>query len=152
LTVLRRLLLLLALMFWQGGFMFYGAVVVPVGAEVLGSHREQGRVTRAVTHYLNAAGVVALALWAWDLAAGGGGRLRWAVWGALAATLGLLAWLHLRLDALLDPGTAAVLDAAPFQPWHRCYLLVSTAQWALSVLLAALTVRAWWKADGRRTA
>jgi hypothetical protein len=39
-TVLRRLLLLLALMFWQGGFMFYGAVVVPVGAEALGSHRE----------------------------------------------------------------------------------------------------------------
>ena len=29
-TILRRFLVLAALMFWQGGFMFYGAVVVPI--------------------------------------------------------------------------------------------------------------------------
>ena len=66
-TVLRRLLLLLALMFWQGGFMFYGAVVVPVGSDVLGSHREQGFVTQSVTNYLNGAGAIALAVWCWDV-------------------------------------------------------------------------------------
>ena len=43
-TLTRRMVLLITLMFWQGGFMFYGAVVVPVGAEVLGSHRAQGRL------------------------------------------------------------------------------------------------------------
>jgi uncharacterized protein (TIGR03067 family) len=31
-VVFRRWLVLVMLMFWQGGFMFYGAVVVPVGS------------------------------------------------------------------------------------------------------------------------
>jgi hypothetical protein len=52
----RRYLLLLALMFWQGGFSFHGAVVVPVGNEVLGSHLEQGYITRSASNYLNWAG------------------------------------------------------------------------------------------------
>lgn len=61
--LVRRLLLLWALMFWQGGFMFYGGVVVPVGSRILGSDLEQGWITRSVTNYLNVAGAVALALW-----------------------------------------------------------------------------------------
>jgi hypothetical protein len=105
-TVLRRVLLVLALAFWQGGFMFYGAVVVPVGAVVLGSHHEQGLVTQAVTNYLNAAGVVALVLWAWDVAAEGRRWPRWCVWAALAILLGALAWLHVRLDEQIDPATS----------------------------------------------
>ena len=60
---LRRWLVVLSLMFWQGGFMFYGGVVVPVGSEVLGSDTDQGWITRKVTDYLNAAGAVALAVW-----------------------------------------------------------------------------------------
>jgi hypothetical protein len=67
--VLRRVLVLGALLFWQGGFTFYGAVVVHVGQDVLGSHRMQGFVTRRVTNYLNLAGAVALPLLAWDTAA-----------------------------------------------------------------------------------
>src|ERR1700746_354095 len=69
-TVVRRWLLLWALMFWQGGFTFYGGVVVPVGSAVLGSEREQGFITRKVTNYLNLAGAVALAIWGWDLSVG----------------------------------------------------------------------------------
>ena len=36
--VIRRMVLLVSLMFWQGGFMFYGGVVVPVGGRILGSY------------------------------------------------------------------------------------------------------------------
>jgi hypothetical protein len=46
--ILRRLILIVALMFWQGGFMFYGSVVITVGAQVLGSEMDQGFVTQAV--------------------------------------------------------------------------------------------------------
>src|SRR5262245_13630283 len=106
-TVVRRWLLLWALMFWQGGFTFYGGVVVPVGSDVLGSEREQGFITRKVTNYLNLAGAVALAVWGWDLSAirgasPGGRRLRWAIWAGLVLSLVVLVWLHPRLDELLD--------------------------------------------------
>jgi len=67
-TVLRRLVLVLALMFWQGGFTFYASVVVPVGSDFLGSHVDQGWITRSVTNYLNLSGAVALALWFVDIA------------------------------------------------------------------------------------
>jgi hypothetical protein len=66
-TLVRRWLLLWALMFWQGGFTSYGGVVVPVGSAVLGSEQEPGFITRSVTNYLNLAGAVALAVWGWDL-------------------------------------------------------------------------------------
>ena len=49
-------------MLWQGGFLFYAAVVVPTGTEVLGSF-EQGRVTRHVTDWLNGIGAVTLSSW-----------------------------------------------------------------------------------------
>lgn len=156
-TVARRLLLWMALMFWQGGFLFYAAVVVPVGSEVLGSHEQQGWITRSVTNYLNAAGAAALALWAWDLAAGRaapsrGRRLRWLGWGLFAVTLGLQAWLHLRLDELLDFESLLIRDRPHFHALHRWYLIVSTAQWADSVVLSAATLAAWRAADCARAA
>src|SRR4051812_15581022 len=105
-TLLRRVLVLAALLFWQGGFTFYGAVVVHVGRDVLGSHTPQGFVTRRVTNYLNLAGALALPILAWDAAAAGDRsparrRLRWAAWAGMAVTLAVLAWMHPRLDALL---------------------------------------------------
>ena len=66
LTLLRRFSVIAALMFWQGGFTFYAAVVVPIGQENLG-HEEQGFITREVTNYLNLAGAAALLLLAWDV-------------------------------------------------------------------------------------
>src|SRR5437899_2231150 len=56
---LRRFTVLIALMFWQGGFTFYAAVVVPIGQEELGSHESQGFITRGVTNYQNRAGAIA---------------------------------------------------------------------------------------------
>lgn len=148
-TVVRRFLLFAALMFWQGGFMFYGGVVVPVGQEVLGSHLQQGYITRSVTNYLNLAGVVALVFWGWDIAKGGIWP-RWGLWVVLALTLGLLAWLHLRMDELLDVDSFRVLDSSRFYDLHRWYLIISTVQWGVCLVLTALTLLTWRSEDGRK--
>ena len=149
--LLRRVLVLAALLFWQGGFTFYAAVVVPVGRDVLGSHRAQGFVTRRVTNYLNLAGAAALPLLAWDVAAAadrpGRRRLRWACWAGMAAALAVLAWLHARLDALLDPDAFGILDPGGFYPAHRWYLHVSTAQWACALAYGVLSLGAWRQED-----
>ena len=153
-TLLRRLLLLLGLMVWQGGFMFYGAVVIPVGSEVLGSHREQGFVTQRVTNYLNVAGAVALVVYGWDVAAEHAGsrrRLRWIGWGLLVAMLGVLAFLHPRLDELLNVDGFRILDRPAYRRLHQGYLIVSTLQWGLAVVMTALTIRTWRYADAART-
>ncbi len=152
LTVIRRLTLIVTLMFWQGGFMFYGAVVVPVGSEVLGSHREQGFVTRSVTNYLNGAGVLCLAVWCWDaIQERGTGskrkRFRWILWATLAAALALQGWLHLRLDELLDPHAFHILDRSVFNRLHQWYLIVSTLQWIGAIVLTGLTIWTWNESD-----
>jgi len=153
-TVLRRLLLLLALMIWQGGFMFYGAVVVPVGAEVLGSHREQGFVTQAVTNYLNVAGAVALVLWGWEEAARSGmvnGRRRRRVgWAVLVVLLGVLAWLHQRLDNLFVVDEFHIIDGQTFRRLHQWYLILSTIQSGGAVVLTGWTIQAWRDEDAAR--
>jgi hypothetical protein len=152
LTMLRRFLVLVTLMFWQGGFTFYSAVVVHVGSDVLGSHLDQGLVTRSVTNYLNLAGVVALALWGWDIArATDPGvrrrRLRWALWIVLVLTLGLLAWLHVRLDDLFDLDSSRIVNRPRFRELHNWYLHTSTVQWVGSLILAAVTLLAWRSED-----
>ena len=105
--VLRRLLLLLTLMFWQGGFMFYGAVVVPVGSEVLASDTGQGFITRSVC---------------WPFS-----TLEW-----MASSM----W---RRCVCSTPPAFCML--------HRWYLATSTAQWAVTVVLAGATIRVWRVAD-----
>src|SRR6266540_2071258 len=106
-SLIRRFLVLVALMFWQGGFTFYAAVVVPVGQEVLGSHLQQGFITRQVTNYLNLAGAVALIPLVWDVVASADPtvrrrQLRWLMLLGIGVTMAWLAWLHGRLDGLLD--------------------------------------------------
>ena len=150
--MVRRFLVLAALMFWQGGFTFYGAVVVPIGSEILGSHQEQGWITRSVTNYLNLAGIVALGVSAWDIAATNDSvawrrRLRWVLWTVLLLTLGLLAWLHLRLDELLDLDLLRIIDRPHFRNLHNWYLHVSTVQWSGSLVLIATTLFAWRSED-----
>jgi hypothetical protein len=144
--LLRRCAVLVALMFWQGGFMFYGAVVVPVGARVLDSHTRQGWVTRSVTNHLNLAGAAALALWASDLASRRDPTPRWyawALWLSLVVLLVAQFSLHTRLDALLDPSARRIRDRPQFHFLHQIYLIVSTAQWTGALALLGLTVRAW---------
>jgi hypothetical protein len=155
LILLRRFLVIAALMFWQGGFTFYAAVVVPTGQQVLGSHFEQGLITRQVTYWLNITGGVALVMLAGELLTGrtpGRPRLRWATLAFLVITLGVLVALHQRLDSLLEwaESTGSGLDREAFRPLHRLYLWVSTAQWAGAVLFAGLTLRAWQREDRLR--
>jgi hypothetical protein len=148
----RRYLVVAALMFWQGGFTFYAAVVVPVGQDVLGSHFDQGLITRQVTQYLNLAGAVALLILLLDLLVPGNEgrwlrRLRWLLWLGMVALLGVLAWLHPHIDQYLDPVAREFIDRKAFRPGHRAYLWVSTVQWGFGLVYVGLTLWAWRQAD-----
>jgi hypothetical protein len=147
-TLVRRFLVLAALLFWQGGFTFYGAVVIPVGLREFG--RLQARVTGPVTWWLNVAGLVALLLFAWDLfphrdRAGWrrvAGRIAWL---GMAATLGVLFVLHGLLTHEMDAGTPST--DGHFQLLHRAYLWIGTAQWVCALVYAGTTLAAWRRED-----
>lgn len=148
----RRWTLLWALLFWQGGFMFYGGVVVPIGGQVLGSDREQGFITAEVTNYLNLAGAVALALWLWNLLGERGTSPRWhrlrgVLWSLLVLSLLILVWQHRELDAVIDAASSQVHDRSRFGLFHSGYLFVSTVQWMGCLALSALTIRTWQEED-----
>jgi hypothetical protein len=150
-VLLRRLLVLVALLFWQGGFTFYAAVVVPVGQQELG-HRRQGLITRQVTNYLNLSGTICLIPLAWDAACSGDRsrarrRGRWVCWLVLALGLALLVGLHIYLDSLLEPVGFRVLDEPSFGRAHRAYLWVSTAQWGGAIAYLVLALVAWQEED-----
>jgi hypothetical protein len=151
-TLFRRLLLLVSLAFWQGGFMFYGGVVVPVGASVLGSETEQGFITQSVTNYLNLAGAVCVTIWGATLAfdvrrSSRLGRLCWATWLGIAIGLGVLISLHLVMDRGLDSAGHAILDEAKFLRLHEAYITISTIQWLFCLTLLGLTLQAWRSSD-----
>jgi hypothetical protein len=140
----RQFLVMVSLMFWQGGFTFYAAVVVPIGRSEFGDS-VQGLVTRRVTDYLNLSGGVALAILAWDVAAAADSAARrrmarWLCWAGMAATLVALVWLHPRLEVLMD---AEKYDRFAFRPLHRLYLWVCTVQWGFAIVFTGLTLWAW---------
>jgi hypothetical protein len=148
LTTSRRLLVLAALFFWQGGFTFYAAVVVPVGQQELHSHRRQGFITRRVTPYLNLSGLVALLPLAWDtLSARDPARWRLlaraGLFALMALTLLALFAMHGWLDELLVVRGGIVTDPEEFRPRHRLYLWTSTVQWAAAIAYLVLTLGAW---------
>jgi hypothetical protein len=151
LPVLRRFLVVAALMFWQGGFVFYAGVVVPIGTDVLGSPSEQARITRRVALYLNASGAVALVFFLWDCATVRVGHgvywSRWLTWLIMFAALVALFAIYPRLDSLFLPDEVKVLSRPTFRFWHRTYLWISSVQWAAAVLFVALTIVDWRRED-----
>ena len=149
-ALLRRLLVLAAFAFWQGGFTFYAAVVVPIGTEVLGSVSEQARITRRVTSAINLAGIAAIAIFTWDTAAETHRRRSRAFTLLIAAAL-LLALILLRahLDELFHGAEAYVEDRSRFRPWHRLYLWLSTVQWVAGVVFLICTLASWRQIDRR---
>ncbi len=151
-TALRRLLVVQALLLWQGGFLFYSAVVVPAGTRILGA-AGQGAVTARVADALNAIGLGGLAVLALELGLTRDPRprrtaCRWWTWGVALACQGVLIYLHLLLDALMDDDRRRVLVRTAFYPLHRVYLWASTVQWVACLLLAWWTIRAWRAEDG----
>lgn len=147
-VVLRRFVLIMALLFWQGGFMFYASVVVTVGANTLGSELLQGFITESVTNYLNVAGAFCITVWGmslWCDPRSTSGRIRsdWLLWSTLLATLGVLLQLHPRMDQCLDFESRIVLNMQRFHSLHRIYLITSTAQWLISCILLWLTLARW---------
>ena len=138
-ATIRRVLTLLLLALWWGGFSFYAGRVVFIGHEILRSKVRQGFVTERVTSELNCLAIVTFALVGWELVATRKpARVRsgvWLAWGvAVAATVGLFL-LHAKLGSLLDFPARQVADDLHFYDWHRAYLWTATVQW-----LAGLTV------------
>ncbi|OWK43002.1 hypothetical protein [Fimbriiglobus ruber] len=138
----RRFLVFQVFLLWQGGFLFYSAVVVPVGTDIHGA-REQGLVTQEVTNWLNLAGAAWAAAFLWDVVATPDPnrlrrRVRWAGWLVCVALLAVLVGLHVELDKLVDSG-----GRRWFLIVHGAYLWISTAQWVLGLVLAWTTLRAW---------
>jgi hypothetical protein len=143
----RRFLVAQALMLWQGGFLFYAAVVVPTGTNVLGSF-DQGRVTRHVTDAMNVIGAVTVLVLTWDQWTSPGPRWlrwsRWAIWTALLGGLVALAVMHPRIEGYVDFGAEGrVTDYPTFYLWHRLYLYVATVQWVASLGYVVLMLHAW---------
>ena len=121
-TLLRRFLVVQALMLWQGGFLFYTAVVVPTGTAEFGSF-EQGRSPGIVTDL--------------DQRARGRGpgpagvgpvgdcarpAVRWGLWAVMAGSLAGLVVLHPRIESgrrfrrREDRRLRRLLPAAPHLP------------------------------------
>lgn len=152
--VLRRFLAIMALLFWQGGFLFYASVVVPIGQTVLASPKQQGFITQRVTDYMNLAGAIALAVLLPELflERDPSGMRTWVrrfSWLFMAIGLAWLAWWHVRLDAYLDAENWDILDRKAFYPGHRWYLWISTGQWVFGLIYLWLTISAWRTADRR---
>jgi hypothetical protein len=151
--VFRRMVLLVSLMFWQGGFMFYGGVVVPVGGRILGSETSQGFITQSVTNYLNLAGAVCLIVWLehlWQDRRNGVSKPEWSLWIIAAVSLIVLAGIHAKMDYMLSVETSSVLDPERFGRFHKLYLVTSTVQWLASLALLFLAVLRWNRHDTRK--
>ena len=156
LILLRRFLVLAALMLWTGGFTFYAAIVVPIGTDVLGSATDQGQITRQVAPIINQIGAIALAIFAVDIAASSSDRrlrwARWLTWLGMAACLAALMLMYPHLDRMFHGVEAYLDDRKTFKPWHRAYLWTITTQWGFAVGFAILTLAAWRAADRKMTA
>ncbi len=134
---LRRFVLLLTVAVWQGGFVFYAAVVVPTGTDIHG-HFGQGLVTQRVTNWLNLFGLFAHAAYFWELMATRPRVWKWVLWAASLAMLNALAVLHLQMDGMIDPTANAVADG--FRGWHIAYLWLCTGQWLIAGVLGWVAV------------
>ena len=155
-AIFRRFLLLQALLLWQGGFVFYSAIVVPIGTDVLGSASAQGEITALVTVWLNRIGFVFLVILAWDILTTRDPNSRRInvrrTLGVIAALLlFLLFYLHDLMDYFLDPTGRTIAMRRPFRIMHIIYLCVSTVHWGIGLAMVWLTLAAW-RAEDRSPA
>lgn len=137
---LARYLAMASFAFWQGGFVFYAGVVVPLGTAMWGD-RTQGFLTRQVTPWMNVAGLVACGFFLLD-------ALLWRRFRrsrlCLALILGagvlFLIWLHPQLNTLMVPETETILDRRAFRTLHKIYLWLCTVMWMVSLIWLGLSI------------
>ena len=148
LILYRRFLSLCALLFWQGGFLFYAAVIIPTAGRVLeGKLHLRAQITGEATNWLNGVGVVVLALLLWDLASSvDSSRLRsrgrGGAWAVLFLTLAALFALHYWMDRLDPPDSAGPSDPTAFAVAHGLYVVVALVQSVTALVFLRLTVSA----------
>ena len=153
LELLRRMVVVLGLCLWFGGFTFYTLVVIHTGHRVFESRVETGFLTREVTNWLNLIGFLVLLIMLWNVVASRRASprsLRWALWLSWAVIAGIqvaLFSLHPTLDRLLDANNHVILHKAPFISLHRWYMNLSTTQWATTILYIWCSLVAWGRAD-----
>ena len=142
--ILRRFLVVLALTFWQGGSMFYGAVVVGIVRAQLGQP-ERSLITQRVTQWLNLAGTIALLLlftdvWASILPVK---RWRWLTWSGMALPHVAMVWLHHELSRQMAVPGFVRSDQRAFLSWHALYLSCNVVQWLAAMAFVVVSLRAW---------
>ncbi len=137
---LFRYLGLVAFAFWQGGFVFYAGVVVPLGASVWGD-RTQGFFTRLVTPWMNVAGLVACGLFLVDALLSKTWRISRLVM-ALVMAMGVLGLfvLQSQISGHLDPETESIANHPLFRLKHQVYLWLCTVIWLISLVWLGLSV------------
>ncbi len=135
-----HVLSVLAWALWMGGFTFFTSVSLRVAHKVLSETKEFGFVTAGVTDRLNVIGVIALLLLLAHLVAHWQVLVRWRrfllgfTWVILAVTLALMFNIHNAIDAVLNLQQRVVVDYDAFEPVHRHYKQVATAQWLAAVI------------------
>src|SRR4051794_1472084 len=145
----RRVVLVLALCLWFGGFTFYALVVIHTGHHVFPSRVEVGFLTQAVTRWLNLIGVGALCLMLWNVFADRkrqGRLLRGTLvvtWLVVAGIELVLFILHPKLDTLLNPQTHSIVSRSEFKSLHLLYMNLSTTQWIATIIYICATLWAW---------
>lgn len=146
LKVIHRMLLIVSFSVWQGGFMFYGGVVIPVGSRILESDSMQGRITQSVTNYLNLSGTVCLIVWLthfWYDRRTGVSRLEQIMWGLVTVMLLALALIHIQMDLTLSSELTVSFDPKLFGRYHKMYIGTSTLQWLASLVMLFERLRRW---------
>jgi hypothetical protein len=147
--LLRRFLVLQSLLLWQGGFLFYALIVVPIGTDFLGSATQQGFVTHRVTLWLNRLGWFALFAFVVDSRATASHKMLRFRLIAIAMILQaiLVFWLHGALSDRLDFEEHRLREREGFYNLHRWYLIVSSVQWITMLAFSAYTLAAWSRDD-----
>ena len=148
--MIRRFLVILALAIWFGGFTFYAEIVIPSGHKVLHSHIRVGLITQEVTRWLNLIGVVALAIFAWDIAAlrktGDKKLLR-----MLGGSWAIMVLMQIALFALHPVLDSQIVEResieSTFYNLHRVYLIVATAQWLATLVYIWSSLKLWKESD-----
>ena len=125
----------------------------PWEGAILGSETKQGFITQSVTNYLNLAGAVCLIVWLehlWHDRRNGVSKLEWGIWSFAAASVIVLAGIHVKMDHMLSVESSSVLDPEWFGRFHKLYIGTSSVQWLACLAMLFLAVLRWNRHDTRK--